>query len=1055
MPKLAQHRLVWSVESGSYQLYYPEGAFQKVDQANPNWFEWLNQASSFSFQGQAGRLNLLKEARGDETYWYAYRRQGRRTTKKYVGHTSRLTISYLEELAASLRPSGSTEQNPLEDQSQPDKTTSDQAPVREEIYPLLLPKLSLPRLHSGLIERPHLITRLDKVLDYKLTLVLAPAGFGKTTLVRQWLAARNLAKAKEGDFPPVSWLSLEAGDNDPGRFWRYLITACQTFHPAVGGETLNQLKMLAQPPFEKGSLEQLLITLLNELFQTKSPGILVLEDLQHLTSPYLHQTLEFFLDHLPSQLHVIIITRSEPLLPLARWRALNELNEVRSADLRFTVSHTKAFFEQSLNLTLPGEALARLDEKLEGWVAGLRLLALALPENTSLTGLTGYLENFEIGSQQLILEYFVSEVLNAQSPEVQTFLLHTGLLDRLNGSLCQAITGNTRSGEMLLALAQANLFLEMSGSTGQWYRYHPLFAEAMRHEARQRLGQEELRKVFVRASQWYEDRAMLAEAIEAALQAHDQGRAARLIEQIIDNQSSGTPTNLEMHTLRRWVEQIPESILNHYPLLRLHYALALLFLAMPGQPSPVSLNLITRSLTQADEGFQALGNTARRGEVAAFRGLLARQRGAVEEAVSYANQALAWLPPEELAWRSWSLGVLGIEAFFAGELTTARTRLLEARALGEIEGNQVYLRANAGMLSGVYGASGELQQAALSLCRVLEEARAENDLDDIAHAQLGLANLTYEWNQLDAAQQSAQEAFELAQHYGNDQIEVGAVLLLAQLEAAQGQTEAALQRVAGLLVRLQPESSPLLYRLHREALAAQAGLHLLAGNLWSTQQWQINRQADSTSAPLPFLQREQEEILTGRILIAQGHLSEAITQLEPLREAAESAGRRRNAMRIQLLLCLAYAAQNQGQVAGEYLLNMLTFAQSQGYIRLFVDEGPALEKLLRRLLSHVREKQLRDYLETVLRAFAPVKHLRFWSSPVSNRERSLTLAEPLTRQEEKVLRLLAAGQSNPEIARELVVSINTVRTQVQSIYRKLAVNNRRAAGEMARRLKLL
>jgi LuxR family maltose regulon positive regulatory protein len=991
-------------------------------------------------------LNLLKEARGGENYWYAYRRQGARTSKKYAGRSTGLTLAHLEELAQSLSP---TTQDvpagePLEEANPP------VAQVGEETYHLLLlPKLSLPRLHSDTVERSRLLARLDTIMERKLTLVSAPAGFGKTTLVRQWVATRSAAKP--ASVPLVGWLSLDPSDNDPTRFWRYLTTACQTFHPAIGQAALNILKSLAQPPFEPESLETMLISLLNDLARLTASGIVVLEDFHHITTPYLHQSLEFFLDHLPPLLHLVIITRSEPLLPLARWRAMNELGELHANDLRFTTNETKTFLEQSLNLTLSSQVVDHLDEKLEGWVAGLRLMALALHERMPLAEISRYLENFEIGSQRTILEYFVNEVLNAQDETLQDFLLRTSLLDRLTGPLCQAVTGNARSASLLSSIAQAHLFLEALDNAGQWFRYHALFAEAMQHEARRRFGPEVVQMVYSQASAWYEAQAMLTEAVESALRAQDESRAARLIERFIAQQSSGGMKGMEVHTLRRWISQLSEPVLNRHPVLLLHYALALLFLAMPGQPSPAVRNLIVQSLNLAEERFRATGNTARQGEVAAFRALLARQRGDIREAVACATQALGWLPPEELAWRSWSLGVLGTEAYFDGQLTTARTKLLEARALGEIEGNRVYLRANTGMLSGVYGASGELRQAEVCLRQVLDEARAENDLDDIAHAQLGLAHLAYEWNQVDEAQAGAQESFDLAQHFGDDIIAVDAALLLARIQTVRGQGEVALQHLAALVARLRPEVSPLLYRLYHQARAAQAQLHLMLGNLWSAQQWRETRPADNSL--LPFLQLEQEEMLVARLLIAQGKITEAVAILEPLLLVAEKAGRKRNALEMRVLIALACAAQGESQKAVQILAAVLAFTHSQGYVRLFLDEGPAVEKLLRQTATlPVKDKELHNYIQKLLQAFGQEHHPLpppFLPSPTP------ALPEPLTRQEEKVLRLLAAGLTNPEIARELVVSVNTVRTQVQIIYRKLDVNNRRAAGEAARHLQLL
>ena len=399
-------------------------------------------------------------------------------------------------------------------------------------------------------------------------------------------------------------------------------------------------------------------------------------------------------------------------------------------------------------------------------------MTLALRGRLPASQVAGYLEKFEITNQHTILEYFVNEVLEAQPADLQIFLLRTSLLNHLTGPLCQAVTHRADSDRVLDYLVNTNLFLEVSDPNGQWYRYHALFGEAMRYEAKRQLGATVVNEVLERAGQWFEQQGKLEEAVEAFLMAHQWSRAAELIEQFMHTQSLGSLNSVEIYTVRLWAEQLPEEVLNAHPNIRLNYAVALLFLAMRGPVANSIQYQIEQALERAEVCFQADHNLAKLGEIMAFRSLLAIQKGDINQAVAYASQALQWLPQGELTWRSWSLGVGASAAFFDGDLTTARTQLLEARALGEIQGNRFYLRANAGMLCGVHWVGGELQQVVFYVNNMLKEAREENDQDDVAHAQIMVAQLSYEWNKLDEAQQAAQEALEIARHFADAELEV-------------------------------------------------------------------------------------------------------------------------------------------------------------------------------------------------------------------------------------------------------------------------------------------
>src|SRR6266566_7901563 len=418
---------------------------------------------------------------------------------------------------------------------------------------LLSTKLAPPRPHSALVSRGRLVDQLDEGLEHKLTLLSAPAGFGKTTLVSEWIAARS----ERQDSLSVAWVSLDAGDNDPARFWRYVITACQAFDATVGESALALLPTSRRLPFET-----VLTTFINELARLKRRGVLVLEDYHVITSTPVHETMAYLVDHLPITLHLLILTRSEPSLPLARLRAHDDLYELGAADFRFSLEETRAFLQQALPFPLSAETITRLEARTEGWVTGLRLLALAPHGRRDPQELERMLVTFT-GSHRHILAYLVADVLSSQTETLQRFLLQTAFLKPLTGSLCDAVTGRSDSEMMLEQLEHANLFLIPLDDVGQWYRYHALFAEAMQHEARRRLGEDNLRSLFDKASHWYEQNGLHAEAVEATLSARNFERAAMLIESSMWSYSAVN----ELYTWLRWVEQLPEEMLQTRPAL--------------------------------------------------------------------------------------------------------------------------------------------------------------------------------------------------------------------------------------------------------------------------------------------------------------------------------------------------------------------------------------------------------------------------------------------------------------------------------------------------------
>jgi LuxR family maltose regulon positive regulatory protein len=925
----------------------------------------------------------------------------------------------------------------------------------QQHIPLLAAKLHLPRQQDNLIPRTRLLEQLNAGRSCQLTLLLAPAGYGKTTLVRQWISTW----LPHQQTSTLAWLSLDSNDNDPIRFWRYVISACQSFQSGLGQTVLDQIAITSYPPFKPLPLETILTPFLNELLDGEEQRTLVLEDFHVITMPAIHETLTFFLEHIPPTLRLLIITRSEPPLALARLRASGELCELLANDLRFSEEETSTFLQQILTSSLDNETLQRIDHQVAGWPAGLRLLALTLArrqargDQTELT-----LEAFS-GARRPLQEYVVSEILNAQPEPLQDFLLRTSTLSRLSASLCNAVIQRHDSEQILETLVRNNLFLEPLDDAGTWYHYHTLFAEAIQQEARRRLGSHIQHEISLAASLWYEQQHMLSEAVEAALQAQDLPRTITLIEQIVEAQApifgySTTGQIAEHHTLCRWLEQIPTRQLQHHPELCMRYALSRLLLFITHFPPQQVLAQIDEFLQMAEEAWRDAGNTQGLGTICAFRALLTRQLGRTKEAVSWSRQALAWLPEDVLVWRGLCIGTIGLGEQFDGQLDRAREKLLEARSYCKMLGNNHFTRTNTGMLSGLYIECGELHLAAKHYQAMLAEARSVGDRDDIGHAQIGLAQIYYEWNELSAATQAAREAFELGQLFTDDDFQVQAGLTLARVEHAQGETTAAIERCRTLLAHLRPilHNGPFFTRLFRQVQTLQIRCLLAQGNLAAVQGWNASRQQDDEM--LPQAQYLQEEQLFVRLLLAQNNVMEAREHLAHLLDTAQQQQRTYQVLQIQILMLLTSISLKQIPEARERLTALLVQTHTEGYQRLFLDEGEPVALLLRTLVPHLREQPLLTFAQTLLQAFD--RELKVQSmAPKGKDQPPTTLIEPLSAQELRVLRLLVAGRSNAQIAAELIVSVNTIRSQIQSIYRKLDVNNRVTASEMARQLKLV
>ena len=896
---------------------------------------------------------------------------------------------------------------------------------------LLTTKLAPPRLLPPFVSRRDLLARLDSGLDQKLTLISAPAGFGKTSLVSEWIAGRRHQTTPT----PIAWVTLDEGDNDPIRFWRYILTASQAFKPSTGKSPLALIQNSPDPP-----IEVLLTLFINEIAQLPERVVLVLEDYHTIHAPPVHESLAFLIDHLPATLHVILMTRSDPPLPLARLRARNELNELRAADLRFSLEETLTFLQQTLPVQLPIEIINQLADRTEGWAAGLRLVALASRGKDDPVQVKHFLQTFA-GSLRPVQEYLVADVFRAQPEAIQEFLLQTSILSRLTGPLCDAITGRDDSALILEQLERLNLFLIPLDGAGHWYRFHTLFAEATQHYAQSRLGKDRLRQLALKASQWYEEHGMLPEAIEGRLAAQDFHHAASLIRRAIAPSLSQN----EHQTIRRWMEQFPEEVLRAHADLCLPFATAILFTS--NRRSPETRRRLQIPLQIAEEHWRGEKNDHRLGEVLAFHSLVGWLQRDFKGSFTFARQALERLPDGDRQWRGISLIMLGVDELMQGKVQAARVTLNEALALCDAAQN-IYGSLDSMLLLGeICYLQGELHQAAQTFHQVLSGAEAalmERNQAAIrkGRAQLGLGMVALEWNDLEKAERAVSQAIAASQQFPEEDLLADSPVVLAGIKLAGGEVDQAQHILESLIAQAE---RPYLFRVPR---IYQARLALVSGDLSAAERW-----AATDALPgdeIPLIQLEQAALVVARLRILQGEAAAAIQVLEGWLAEAQDRGRTRSEIEIQILLSQAHAALEHRSQAVQALTRALELAQPEGFQRIFLIEGDRLATILREFLPEIQPEPLAAYARALLYTMVQEQAQKVAGLPHDTK----LVMEPLSDQEQRVLRLLAGGLSNPEIAEKLFVSVNTVKTHVKNIYAKLNVKSRDEARQAARHLKI-
>jgi ATP/maltotriose-dependent transcriptional regulator MalT len=911
--------------------------------------------------------------------------------------------------------------------------------------PILATKLYIPPPRPGIVPRPRLVERLNEGLaaGRKLALISASAGFGKTTLVSEWIA---------GCKRPVAWLSLDEGDNDPTRFLTYLVAALQTIAANIGAGALAVLQS-PQPP----STESILTTLLNEITTISDSFILVLDDYHGIDSKPVDQALTFLVEHQPPRMHLVIATREDPPLPLARLRVRGQLTELRAADLRFTPAEAAEFLNRMMGLKLRDADIAALEARTEGWIAGLQLAALSM-QGRSDTG--GFIQAFT-GSHRFVLDYLAGEVLERQPERVRNFLLQTSILERLSGPLCNAITDQEDGKEMLDVLERSNLFLIPLDDKRQWYRYHHLFADVLQAHLIE-AQPDQVSSLHKRASAWYEQNGLPPDAIRHALAAEDFARAAGLIELAW----SAMDLSYQSSTWLGWAKALPDVLIRARPVLSMGYAWALLD-GGELEASEARLNDAERWLDTPTENIVVVDKEQFRSlpaSIATARAYRSLALGDVPGTVKYARQALELTPEDDQVRHIQAISLLGLAQYTSGDLEAAERSLADFHTNLRKTGEILTLIGITFLLADIRVALGRLHEAESSYQQSLRLATGQGEPMPLGTADLyrGLGELYIEWDDLEAAAQHLLTSQKLGEQTATTDWPHRLCVSQARLKEAQGDLDGALalldeaERVyiRGPLPDVRPVS------------ALKARVWLKQGRLAEGQGW-AREQGLLVDDDIHYT-REFEYITLARVLITAGKcergassLDEATRLLGRLLQAAEEGGRNGSVIEILILQSLAHQAQGNLPHAHAPLERALVLAEPEGYIHIFVDEGEAMRLLIEKQ-SRNRDHPLSGYADKLLAAFTqPVAAsksaiIRQKSDMIEPEVRPAKnmLVEPLSERELEVLRLLRSELSGPEIAQQLIVSLNTLRTHTKNIFNKLGVNNRRAAIRRAEELDL-
>lgn len=991
------------------------GRADPIPVGTPAWREWLEHARSFRYVGSCGSYTARQEERAGRPFWYAYRRADGRLRKTYMGRSAELSAARLEETARLLeRPATPT---PREDHAHPPRGADAEGPS-----PLIATKIIVPQPGTALVDRPGVVARCLESARRTCAIVSAPAGYGKTTLVE--VACAQL----RADGWAVAWVTLEETERDPVRFWTYALAALDAACPGLGAASRRLVEM-PRPT----SIERTLTTLINEIADVPSPILLVLDDYHRAATEESDRGLTFLVEHAPSSLHLILTTRSDPALPLPRLRAQGRLAELRAADLAFTEGDARRFLSDTMRVSVSADQLATLERRTEGWVAGLQLAALSLRAQPNDPRL---IEQLAV-TPRYIADYLIDEVVERQPKDVQTFLLLTSSLERLNGPLCDAVTQRNDSASLLAELMREQLFVTAVDPAQTWYRYHQLFAQVLR-ERLARTDPDTLAAVHRRAARWMREHQMVDQAIAHLLQAQSYDEAAALIEA----ESERLFLHGETAGLASWVRALPRTVALAHPHL---CALFTVVLILQGESAEAAawLDDTERALPAADSTYRES-----HAEIVAVRAVLNLLTGDLVGSVTLAREAIAALSPRNqilrglAIWLASILGVLGEDDLF--EATAA----LEQGADDSLRsGNLLIAFLTLATKAGIELYECRLNSATQTCRDALRLMPAGDGKDPPLTAMVYglLGEIQRERNDLHAADRSLRHAVEIADEMSSGEFVNDAMMSLALLQAACADFETSLATLDELrrVIRAQQLAAWDL----SQADMVRARIVIMRGSLAEAEDWARARRRSRQAAngqSLPPLMRELEELTLARVELACGRPNEAVAPLEAIHVPATAGGRLRNVMEAKMLLARARWMLGDAEAAYRDLTVALAMAAPEGIARTFLDEGERMADLLEGYISTRGASRERSYAVKLLAAFGRPTAMELGAQPGGLSPREL-----------EVTRLLATGRTNEAIASELVLSLSTVKWHVAQISRKLGVVGRVQLIQRARELHLI
>ncbi|HEV8281973.1 MAG TPA: LuxR C-terminal-related transcriptional regulator [Candidatus Limnocylindrales bacterium] len=883
---------------------------------------------------------------------------------------------------------------------------------------LIETKLHAPGSRSGVVLRPRLMDRLTRAMTSKVTLVSAPPGFGKSTLVADWIAALPPTE-------PAGWLSLDSGDNDPSEFWRYVIAAVQAAAPDSGRDAAAVLES------REPQVERALRSLLNDLASLERDVVLVLDDFHVIELPDIHEAVAYLIDRLPPAAHLVITTRADPPLPFARLRVRGELVEIRAADLRFTPQEAAVYLNGTMGLELTGPDVAALEARTEGWIAALQLAALSMQGRADPAS---FIASFA-GDDRYVFDYLADEVLARQPEDIRSFLIKTSILDRMTASLCDAVTGRSDGRAILERLDRDNLFVVALDDQRRWYRYHHLFGDVLRA----RLLDEDVESaagLHRRASDWFAQHGENGEAIRHALDGGDDPRAAELIEQALpDLQAARAET-----TIRRWLEALPAVEVEVRPVLAAAFAGALM---QSGEFARVEalLDTAARALEPARAATTLIANEDGRRRLPGLIGMLraghARVNGGLSATIAIARQALEVAEPDDHLTRGGSASLLGLAYWETGDLDAAYRSFADGMTTLERGGFQSDVVGGQVTLADIRIAQGRLGAAQVAYKDGLDIAVGHGGLPlrGAADMHVGLADVLRERNDLVGAREHLAASRELGEENGLPKNPYRSRLAEARIRQAEGDLGAALALLDDAERVFFADFSPVVTPIP----AVKARIWIGQGRLSQARAWAETADVDG-GGTIGYVDQFDHATLA-RLLLAEGRIEDALALAERLIAAAQDRGWIGAAIDALIVQALGRHANGDAPGALTSLDGAFSHAEPEGYIRVFADEGRPMAALL----TEASKRGIAASYVSLIRA-------AFTSTGPARR---VGLIEPLSERELEVLRLLATDLSGPQIADHLVVSLNTVRSHTKAIFAKLGVTSRRAAVSRASELDLL